>query len=307
MSSIQETQPESDEAFSFRDVRQSFGSDQALAGLTFSGKKGSVVGLIGRNGAGKSTAIRCLVGLARPIAGEVHVFGSSSWHMTPPMRQRVGYMPEGGVPFLGASAEDLIGFCAPLYPNWDRSLEQRMLERFQIDRRKALKKLSLGQQRTVALMLAICPRPDLLVLDEPAANLDAVMRREFVEEVLTLVAQQGGTVLFSSHILSDVERIADRIAFIDQGKILLDRDAEELRAGIRRLRLVFSTEAPASFRMPGMLALRRRGRELLVTVEGYRDGLTSELTTTTGAHVEAQGVSLEELFIDLVGEHRVAA
>jgi len=294
-------------AFSFTNVYQSFGTTQALDGFNLQGQQGRVIGLVGRNGAGKSSAIRCLVGLAKPTSGQVRVFGQSPWHMEPALRQRVGYMSESGVPILGASARDLSAFSASLYPHWDRELEHRMLERFRIDPGKPLKKLSLGQQRTVALMLAICPKPDLLVLDEPAANLDAVMRREFIEVVLTLVAEQGGTVLFSSHILSDVERVADRIAFLDRGRLLLDRDTDELRAGVRRLRLVFTNEAPANFQTPGMVAMRRQGRELLITVEGYQETLVNQLAQSTGAHVEAQGLGLEELFIDLLGSNRVAA
>jgi ABC-2 type transport system ATP-binding protein len=292
-------------AFSFEAASKQFGSVEALRGLTLAGPRGSIVGLIGRNGAGKSTAIRCLVGLQRPTSGRVRLLGEDPWGLSVETKQRLGYMSERPLPFPATTAEQLMGFCVGLYPRWDAELAGNLLARFSVDPRRKLRELSLGQQRAVALLLALAPRPEVLVLDEPAANLDPVLRRQFLDQVVELVAADGRTVLFSSHNLGDVERVADRIALLHEGRLLLDRETDELKERTRRLRLIFASEAPARLEIPGLLRSRRLGREVLVTVDDYREPLRHELERTTGARVEVQALGLEELFLDLVGEPEV--
>lgn len=292
----------SEPVFELRDVIKWFGSAAALQGVSLSAGGGTVIGLVGRNGAGKSTLLRCLVGLQRPTSGQITLFGEDPTRLDRSAKQRLGYLSERVVPFPWASVEDLVGVCAPLYPDWDSTLSAELLQRFSINPQRSLSTLSLGQQRAVGLLLALCPRPKLLVLDEPAANLDAVMRREFLQQVLDLVAEAGNTVIFSSHVLTDVERVADRIALLHEGHVLLDREADELREHTCRLRLLFAEEAPEEIELPGALRVRRHGREVLATVDGFTEDLPARLERQTGATVHVQRLGLEELFIDLVGE-----
>lgn len=226
-------------AFRFEEVVKRFGRTEALRGLTLSVPRGSVTGLVGRNGSGKSTAIRCLMGLQKPDAGRVELLGRDPWTLGEEVRRGVGYLSERGVPFPWATIDDLVDLCAPLYPRWDAAAERDLLTRFRIDRRRKLKTLSLGQQRAVGLLLALCPRPEVLVLDEPAANLDPVLRREFLEQVRRLVAGTGCTVFFSSHILSDVERLADRIAVLHGGRLVQEGEVAALRGGRPDLESLF--------------------------------------------------------------------
>jgi ABC-2 type transport system ATP-binding protein len=292
----------------FSNVSKSFGDVNALRGLTLAVPRGSVLGLLGRNGAGKSTALRTLVGLERPDGGSVSILDRDPLALDVTMRQRVGYLSEDGIPFPAATTEKMIRLCAPLYPNWNRSLEDQVLARFQIDPRRRLRHLSLGQRRAVALMLAVCPQPEVLILDEPAANLDAVMRREFLETVLGLVSAEDAhrTVIFSSHILSDVERIADRVAILDHGRLLIERPLDELKDQVRRLRLMFAHAVPGDLDLSGLLAVRRAGREMLATVIGYDDHDIADLATQLDARFEVQRIGLEDLFIDLVGDDAAA-
>jgi ABC-2 type transport system ATP-binding protein len=288
-------------AFSFEGVTKRFDELDALTDVTLAVPRGSVVGLVGRNGAGKTTAIRCLLGLQRPTRGSVRLLGHDPRRLPVAVKQRLGYLSDAGVPFPSARPEDLLRFCAPLYPRWDHRLEHDLVARFGIPLHTRLSKLSPGQQRAVALALALCPRPDVLVLDEPAANLDAVMRREFLQQVLELVAEEGRTVLFSSHDLNDVERIADRLAILHQGRLLLHASVDELQERTRRLRLRFPGEAPLRVEIPGAVCTRRSGRELLVTVDRHDDAMVPALERRLGAQIEVRRLRLEDLFIDLVG------
>jgi ABC-2 type transport system ATP-binding protein len=293
----------SDTAFSFEAVTKRWKAVEALRGLTWAIPRGSVVGLIGRNGVGKSTAIRCLVGLQRPSSGSVRLLDEDPWTMLPASKQRLGYVSERPIPFPAATAEDLMAFCARLYEHWDAELAGNLLARFAIDPRRKFRELSLGQQRAVALLLALAPRPEVLVLDEPASNLDPVMRRQFLDEVLDLVADPGRTVLFSSHNLADVERLADRVALLHDGRLLLAREIDDLKERTRRVRLIFPGDPPAVLPVPGLLSLRRVGSEMLATVDDFAEDLPARLARETGARIEVSPLPLEELFLDLVGEH----
>ncbi len=290
----------------FSGVQKKFGETQALRGFDLEVPKGSVVGLLGRNAAGKSTALRCMAGLERPDAGTISVLGRDPKSFDVPLRQRVVYLAETGVPFSGARVRALIELCAPLYPHWDFALQDRMLAQFGIAPDRKLKELSLGQQRAVGLMLAVCPQPELLVLDEPAANLDAVVRRELLETVLRLIGDGERTVIISSHMLGDVERVADHVAIMHAGRRLLQAPLDELKERSRRLRFSFAAAPPETLVLPGIVSLRRGARELLATVVGYDESAAASVAAEHGAHVEAAPLGLEELFIDLVGEHGLA-
>ncbi|MEO5768360.1 MAG: ABC transporter ATP-binding protein [Polyangia bacterium] len=294
----------------FSEVSKRFAAVHALKGLTFDLPAGGVVGLLGRNGAGKSTALRTLVGLYAPDTGSVRVLGRDPLTFDVAIRRRIGYLSDDGVPFPAATGKALLRLCAPLYPSWSRALEDQMLARFHIDPRRKLKELSLGQQRAVALLLALCPQPELLILDEPAANLDPVLRREFLDTVLSLVATEQRTVILSSHVLSDIERIADRVMILHHGQLLLNSPLDDLKENARRLRFVFPAAPPERLPLPGAFAVRRSGRELLTTVMEFDEATVTRLASTLGARVEATPVKLDELFIDLVGdgsEHASAA
>jgi len=293
---------DTDSLIEFDRVGKRFGKTDALTELTLSVPRGTVVGLVGRNGAGKSTAIRCLVGLQKPTQGTVRLFGKDPWDLDVSDRQRMGYLSETEIPFPSTTPHDLIRFCRPLYPQWNSAIEENVIDRFRIDVKKKLRTMSLGQRRAVGLLLAICPRPEVLVLDEPAANLDAVLRREFIDQVLELVAEADRTVFFSSHLLSDVERVADRLALVHAGEILLYQEIDQLKENVQRLRIVFPEEAPTDVRIPRALRVRNHGREALATVVGYSQDTVKQLERDIGATIETHTLGLEEMFIDLVGD-----
>ncbi|MGA3236777.1 MAG: ABC transporter ATP-binding protein [Bryobacteraceae bacterium] len=275
-----------------------------LNGVSFSVSEGEVVGLLGRNGSGKTTLIRIAMGLLFPHAGSVHAFGISPTKNPVAVKLRVGYVAEDQVLPGGASVAELIAFHRYLFPNWDAALERQLLDRFGLQAGAKIKHLSKGEARQAALLLAVCHRPELLILDEPAGGLDAAARREFLETSIMLLNREGTAILFSSHYMADVERIGGRAVLLDGGKVRLDRDLIDLRERIC-LAMIPQTSAPDAApieRTPGCLRVHAVGDQWHAVFEGAPDEVRRQLAGSMGTNgVRCLPLSLEELFIELLG------
>ena len=285
-----------DEAFLFEDAHKSYGSVRAVAGLTMSVERGSVLGFLGLNGAGKTTAIRLLAGLLRPDKGTVAVLGHESWTLPPDARRRIGYLSERGFPYdidLGAAAS----FMSRFYPTWDAAYFNSLVDLLKVQPSTPYSGLSRGHQRKFQLALTLAPRPEVLLLDDPALGLDVAVRREFIESILPLLQEGKSTVLFSSHIFSDIERIADSIAILHQGRLLLHEPLDRLKESARQI--IVSGAEPPDF--PGALRRFRRGHETRFTALHPDPAAVAKLRAG-GAVVEESPIPLEQFFLDLVSE-----
>jgi len=290
-----------DWAIETRSLTMHYGTgDYVLHGTELRVPRGAVYGLLGRNGAGKTTLIRLIMGLYRPTGGIIRVLGSTVFPMSVELRQRIGYLSQDQRMFRWMTIPDLVEFTRPLYPTWDESYCAQLVESLDLPLGQPLSHLSRGEQQKAGLLLALAHRPELLILDEPAANLDTVLRREFLESVLDVLTEQGITVLISSHILTDVERIADQIGILAGGRIVLTGSLDALKESVKRLRLFFPGEMPPDIEVPGALRVRRRGREFLVTVQDFTPALVDQLKRDYGAGVDVHDVDLEDLFIEYV-------
>ncbi len=292
-------------ALEFEGIRRSYrkGVD-VLDGITFSVPAGQVVGLLGRNGAGKTTLIRIAMGMIEAQAGQVRVLGLDPRRQPVEVKRRVGYVAEEQIlpPFMRTG--EIVDLHRALFPTWDEDLARRLGSRFELRREEKVGALSKGQARRLALLCAMAHRPELLLLDEPASGLDPAARREFLETAIQLLEESGCTILFSSHYMTDIERMADRIVMIHEGHVLIDRDLDELREGYS-LALV-----PRS---PGITRERLLGVEGCIGVrertEGFRAVLRLEPEEARAAverqlavrDVRCQTVVLEDMFVELAG------
>jgi ABC-2 type transport system ATP-binding protein len=216
-------------ALTFANVVKSFGTKPILRGVNLEIPVGSVVGLLGANGAGKTTLLKCAVGLLRPQFGECTLLGEPSWNLSPANKARLGYVPQVISLFPWMKVADLIRYCASFYPTWNQALVDRLSNQWQIDHKDRVGVLSVGQTQKVAILLAVAHEPDLLVLDEPAASLDPEARRQFLQLIIDLPDPGRRTVLLSTHITSDLERIADRVAMMRGGQIVYSGLLEDLK------------------------------------------------------------------------------
>jgi ABC-2 type transport system ATP-binding protein len=275
-----------------------------LNGVSFTMNEGEVVGLLGRNGAGKTTLIRIAMGLLYPQEGSVRVFGISPTEDPVAVKQRIGYVSEDQILPPGSTIAELIDFHRYLFPRWDDILKRDLLDRFGLSIYAKIKRLSKGQARQVALLCAICHRPDLLLLDEPGGGLDPAARREFLEASIQLLNREGSAILFSSHHMSDVERLGGRVVLLAEGKVRLDCDLDRIREDlcVAMIPRASAPDAAVLERTPGCLRVRPVFDDWHAVFHGTPEEVEKKLEPLLGgAHVQCVRVPLEELFVELVG------
>jgi ABC-2 type transport system ATP-binding protein len=286
-------------------VRKAYGNVEALKGLDLRVPRGAVCGLLGRNGAGKTTTIKVLLGMVRPTAGVASVFGlpASNAKASVEIRKRAAFVSEDKDLYNGVTVGALVRFTASFYPHWRADRASEYLAVFELRNEATVKELSRGMRTKVALLLALSTGAELLILDEPMSGLDPAA----IEQVLKIVVEQAGrdgtTVLFSSHQLADVEQIADRVAIVDRGRIVVDGALDDLRAAYRRIQLVFDGPAPADvvFATKGVVSVRREGRVLSVLCRAAEANLVAEARALNPNAIDVLPVSLKEIFLETVG------
>jgi ABC-2 type transport system ATP-binding protein len=292
----------------FHDVHRAYVRDEpVLRGVGFSLQPGEVVGLLGRNGSGKTTLMHIAMGMIDVQAGEVRLFGLDPRSEPERVKQRVGYVSEDQILPPQLRVDQIVDLHRGLFSSWDHDLAERLVERFEIPTRARIKTLSKGQARQVALLCAVAHRPELLLLDEPAGGLDPAARREFLETSIQLLNEAGTTILFSSHYMSDVERLADRIVMLHDGRILIDTPLDELRESYS-LALVPPEREVSRDRLLALedcLGVRSRGDALhaVFRLEPSKAALLLERELGLG-DASCTRLALEEMFIELIGGQR---
>ena len=287
-----------------KNVVKSFDGFRALDGLTMTVPRGSVYGLVGPNGAGKSTLLRHVTGIYRQDAGEVLLEGEPIYE-NPAAKARISSIPDELYYFLSASTRDMARFMKGFYPRFDRDRYRTLKEVFsQVDEARPMRRLSKGMQKQAAFWLSLCCRPEVLVLDEPVDGLDPVMRRQVWSLLMADVAQEGTTVLVSSHNLRELEDVCDRVGILSHGKVLIERSLTDLQENLVKMQVVFQErelpQLPADLEV---LHVSQVGRIHTLIVRGNATDVTNRLAVYAPILLEALPLTLEEIFIyELGGE-----
>ncbi|MCC5845115.1 MAG: ABC transporter ATP-binding protein [Verrucomicrobia bacterium] len=292
-------------AIEARDLAKVFpGNVLAVNGFDLAVPQGAVYGLIGRNGAGKTTAIRLMMGLLRANRGESALLGENMLTAPARHRARITFVPQSPrLPqnlTLSEYADEISGY----YPRWDSEGFSGMLGRFEVNPRKRFHQMSGGEQRKAAVALALAPRPEALLLDEPAAGLDPVARRELLGALVEALGESEGlTVLLSTHIIGDLERVADHIGIMDRGRIVLSAPLDELRENYCRVQLVFDeTDVPPDVKIPGVLREQRSGPVLEAVVRLEHPDQLNSIRALPRTRFREFPLGLEDLFLELQKE-----
>lgn len=285
-----------------RGLMKNFGKSSVLKGVDLEIPAGSVTGLLGKNGAGKSTMLKCLLGLLRKSSGDMQILGEEPWDLSAEAKARIGYVAQEVSLYSWMRVRQIIDYTAAFYPNWNHELTADLARRWELPMNDRVGPLSQGQQQKLALVLALGHEPDLLILDEPVASLDPSARREFLSTLLELTRDENRTVLFSTHITTDLERVADHVAVLQDGKIVYHDELDELKDSIKRLRITAEADLPSSFGVANSLRAEVSGRHAMVAVSAVEPTLVSDIENQWQANVAVEDLSLEEIFLEMHGD-----
>ena len=294
-------------AISIQNFTKRYGKVTAVDNLSLDVPKGSIFGLLGQNGAGKTTSIRTMLNLLQPTEGGIEVLGLDSVRDSLDIRKRIGYLPEEPTYYTWMTVDEIIGFNAAFYPTWDPDLADKLLDDLGLPRDRKLGSLSRGMQAKVGLVMALGPRPELLILDDPTSGLDPVVRHEFLEAMISNVQSEGGTVFFSTHLLHEMERVADEVAMIHEGKLRLRGSLEEVKRDFKKLRAVYPNVVPEVFPLEGIVRAESNNHQALLTVDKYDPSMDDVLMGSGAESVELIDLSLEEIFVETVKGERDSA
>ena len=293
-----------DNAIETRNLGRKFGKFEAVKNVSLSVPRGSVFGLLGVNGAGKSTIIKMVMGHLRPTAGEIRVLGRALGEDLLGIRRRVAYVSENRYMYDWMTVEESVRFTRAFHETWDDRKAADLLKRFSLPAEKKVRQLSRGNRARLCLLLALSFNPELIILDEPTSGLDPIVRRDFIENIVAEIAEEGKTVLFSSHIVEEVERVADYVGIINEGELLLVSTLDDIKSTYKRVRYATNGTRPEVAGVPGVLAVENGRHEQVLTVSAWGDETLRRLGERGVKNPEVLPISLEDIFVNTVRAER---
>ena len=287
---------------SFQDVVAGYGHQQVLRELSLQVPRGSICALLGRNGAGKTTLLRTALGFLRIQAGRVTVLGDDAWRNRFDLKDRIGFVPERQDLWPRMRGGDLLALAARLFSSWDSALASQLVDRYHLPLRRRIGTYSKGMQIQLAQVVALAHRPEVLLLDEPVSSMDPVVRAEFVEHVVGYVHDNGASVLYSTHLVDEVRALADRVAFLSGGKIILEGPVDDVLAGYTHLLAMLDGTNEKAIATLNPVATQRRDDVAALMVAAPVEEATGRAIAAGITLLEARRPGLQELFIALLGE-----
>lgn len=274
-----------------------FGKLKAVDDLHLEVPAGTVCGFLGRNGAGKTTTIQILMNLLRPTTGTAEVLGLNPAADSLALRRQVGYVAENRVMYGWMKVREIVWFTEQFYETWNQARVDGLISRFGLDPDQKVKHLSRGMNAQLALALALGHEPRLLILDEPASGLDVVVRRDFLESIIGLIQEEGRTVFLSSHLVHEVERVADRVAIIDNGRLVADGTVDEVKGSVKRVVARMPDGKDDLSDIEGLCQVQGEGPRRQLTVVGYGEAQAARIQAQGGHIEDVMDVGLEEAFV----------
>jgi ABC-2 type transport system ATP-binding protein len=280
-------------------LSKAFGDKHVLRDLSFNVMPGDVIGVLGKNGAGKTTLLELMLGFTPPSTGEITVFGHPSRNMPGAVKKRVGFVPQQDELLDSLAVADQISLIASFYPDWNEELVANLCAAWNINTAARIKTMSVGERQKLSILLAFGQRADLLILDEPVASLDPLARRQFLEQLIELSTDERRSVIFSSHIVSDIERLANRIWILKEGHLNWQGDLDTLKESIVRLHVQSTAGLPERVDFPGLLSWRRLDLGAIAIAKDWTEQAQQALQQQFDCTIRVEALGLEEIFLEL--------
>jgi ABC-2 type transport system ATP-binding protein len=284
-----------------RQLAKRFDFHDILSSVDLTIERGSSVGLIGANGSGKSTLIKCLLGLLKVSSGTSNIFGDDSWNLSARSKAKIGYVAQKPNFYPWMSSLDIVDYYGAFYDSWDKGWTRELMKRWELSSHMLAGVLSPGQKQRLAMVVALGHRPELIILDEPVASLDPIGRRESLRQLIEVTQDGDHTMLYSTHILSDLERVASHVAILADGRISCYDELDLLKDRFKRLRMASTHILPNTFAIPGALQVNRFGREAIVTLPNVTEDKIDELRRKWDCEITIEDLNLEEIFLEFSG------
>jgi len=282
-----------------RQVGKAFDGRQVLTDITANVAPGSVIGVLGKNGAGKTTLLEIVLGFSPASSGSVQLWGHESVSLPSPVKGRIGYVPQQDelIPLLTGSQQ--LALTASLHRHWDHELIARLAKEWEVPLDRRITVLSGGERQKISMLLALGHRPDLLVLDEPLASLDPIARRSFLRQLLEITADQTHSVIFSSHIVSDLERVANEVWILREGRMAWQGELDALKESVVRLHLRAREPLPQPMKVAHTLHEQVDGNTATISVSRWRAEEAGSLARRFQAEIEVEPLDLEDIFLEM--------
>jgi ABC-2 type transport system ATP-binding protein len=284
---------------SARALSKSFRGKAVLREIAAEVEAGDIVGVLGKNGAGKTTLLEVLLGFSPPSAGSAEIFGEESLDLSAAAKARIGFVPQQDELVDVLTGAHQLNLTAAFHERWDRELVDRLTTEWEIPLDRRIVNLSVGERQKLSLLLALGSHPELLVLDEPVASLDPIARRAFIREIVDRARGTRSTVLFSSHIVSDLERAANKVWILKDGRLAWAGDLDALKESVVRLHIRARRALPPDLRIPGALTTRIEGPRATVAATHWTSEREPALAAQLDADLEVESLGLEEIFLEL--------
>jgi len=295
----------SDQIIMMNGIHKSFGKQEVLKEMNLSVPEGSIYAFLGRNGEGKSTSIRLMLNLLTPEAGTVRVFGQDVQRHEEQIKNKVGYVPETPHVYDWMTVEELMAFTSAFYRDWDRQRADELVRSLDIPRKKKVNELSTGTKAKVGLLLALSHNPKLLILDDCTSGLDALVRREISEHIVTLVEDGACTIFFSSHIITELERVADRVGLLKGGSLSFEMTMEELKEKTKKIYICLDNSDPGdipNLYSSSILRIKRDRDNLTIITKEWNEEFKSALKGIKHRTFEVTPLDLEDIFVEYTRE-----
>ena len=270
-----------------------------IKSVTAQVKAGDVIALLGKNGAGKTTLLETLLGFSFPSFGEVQIWGENATDMKGDIKQRIGFVPQQDELLAGFNGREHIDLFKAFRKTWNSELVDRLVAEWLIPMDIAARKMSVGQRQKLSILLAIAHEPELLILDEPVASLDPVARRQFLQQLVDIAADENRAIIFSSHIVSDMERVANQVWMLQNGELSYQGGLDELKESIARLTISAKEDLPTNLGLSDAVKQRVQGKQAWVTLKNWVPEQQEQIAQQFNADVQVDYLSLEDIFLEL--------